>query len=168
MRTSLRLGLALAAGLTLACGGRPDTEDNVRKALDQASMQKVEVGVDDDANIVHLKGRVNSSAERTRAEEIANAVVGTSGRVLNELTIVGLNDDSAGALDDDISSALDRMIERDPALKERDIDFKVANGMVAVTGSVHDADEKNRVTQIVKAAPGVKDVANGLTIAGDK
>lgn len=163
MRTCVRYGIALAAVVTIACG-RPDSKDNVRKALDQANMQHVDVAVDNGPNIVHLKGSVDSAADRTRAEEIANAVVGTSGRVLNELTISGVNDDTAGALDDKISDTLDRMIDRDPVLKERDIDFKVVNGMVTVKGEVRSAEEKNRVTQVVKAAPGVKDVANGLEI----
>jgi osmotically-inducible protein OsmY len=35
---------------------------------------------------------------------------------------------------------------------------------VTVTGEVRSADEKNKVGQIVKAAPGVKDFANALEI----
>jgi osmotically-inducible protein OsmY len=36
--------------------------------------------------------------------------------------------------------------------------------MVTITGEVASADEKTRVEQLAKAAPGVKDVANGLEI----
>jgi osmotically-inducible protein OsmY len=103
-------------------------------------------------------------SDRTRAEEVAAAAVGTSGRVLNELTVEGLNTDTADDLDDDIEDALDRMVDDDPVLKERDINFTVANGVVTVHGEVRSAKEKNRVTQIVKAAPGVKDFANALEI----
>jgi osmotically-inducible protein OsmY len=53
-------------------------------------------------------------------------------------------------------------------LKERDINFEVHNGMVAIKGEVRSADEKNRVGQMVAAAPGVKDVANGLEIRNPK
>jgi len=35
---------------------------------------------------------------------------------------------------------------------------------VAIKGEVRSADEKNRVGEMTKAAPGVKDVANGLKI----
>jgi osmotically-inducible protein OsmY len=80
------------------------------------------------------------------------------------LTIKGLNDKTAGALDDDIKDNLDDMIDNDPALKQRDINFEVVNGMVTVKGEVRTADEKNRVGDMTKAAPGVKDVANGLEI----
>jgi osmotically-inducible protein OsmY len=153
-----------AVCLGVACHRAPDTEDTLRKALDQANMHQVGVTVDNDEHIVHLKGMVGSMAERSRAEEVAGAVVGTGGRVLNELTVKGLNDTTADDLDGDIQKNLDRIIDNDPTLKQRDINFEVANGMVAIKGEVRSADEKNRVGDMTKVAPGVKDVANGLQI----
>lgn len=146
------------------CSRGPDTGGDIRKALDQANMPRVEVTVDTDEHIVHLQGVVGSMAERARAQEVADAVVGTSGRVLNELTVKGLNDTTAGELDGDIRKNLDKMIDNDPTLKQRDIDFDVVNGMVTIKGGVRTADEKTRVGDMTKAAPGVKDVANGLQI----
>jgi len=68
-----------------------------------------------------------------RAEARTDAVVGTSGRVLNELSIKGLNDTTAGELDSQIRKNLDRMVDNDPTLKQRDINFEVvkdvANGL---------------------------------------
>ena len=151
-------------GLAAACGGREDTQENVQKALEQANIPNVAVDVDEDANIVHLKGTVGSMTERTRAEEVATAAVGTSGRVLNELTVEGLNADTADDFDDDVRDTLDRMVDNDPVLRERDINFEVSNGAVVASGEVRSAEEKDRVTQIVKAAPGVKDFANALEI----
>lgn len=156
--------LMAVAAVGIGCGGAPNTEENVRQALDQANMQAVQVQVDDNANIVHLRGTVETIGDRTRAEEVASATVGTTGRVLNELTVKGLNDETADDLDDEIDDALDRTIDNDPVLKERDVDFQVTNGMVTITGEVASADEKTRVEQLAKAAPGVKDVANGLEI----
>jgi osmotically-inducible protein OsmY len=164
----LKLGatsaVLFACVFALACGGRVDHKENVEKALTQANLENVAVDVDDDANIVHLKGTVGSMSDRTRAEEVAAAAVGTSGRVLNELTVVGLNEETADDLDDEILDALDRMVDADPVLRERDINFEVVNGTVTVKGEVRNADEKNKVGQIVKAAPGVKDFANALEI----
>jgi len=122
------------------------------------------VKVDTDEHIVHLQGVVGSMAERSRAQEVADAVVGTSGRVLNELTVKGINDTTAGDLDKEIRKNLDRMLDNDPTLKQRDIDFEVVNGMVTIKGNVRTVDEKNRVGDMTKAAAGVKDVANGLQI----
>ena len=165
----MKLKVCVVTCLAAACVGAgcrrgPDTQANLRKALDQANMQQVDVKVDDDEHIVHLKGVVGSIAERSRAQEVADAVVGTAGRVLNELTIKGLNDTTADDLDDDVRDTLDRTVDKDPTLKQRDINFEVVNGMVTIKGEVRNADEKNRVAELTKAAPGVKDVANGLQI----
>jgi osmotically-inducible protein OsmY len=159
--------VVVTAAIALACGRHPDTEGNVRKALDQANIQSVDVAVDDDANIVHLKGTVETMAERTRAEEIAGAAVGTTGRVLNELTVKSVNDVTADDLDDEILNTLDKTVDDDPVLKQRDVNFEVVNGVVTVKGEVRSAREKNRVTQIVKSAPGVKDMANALEIRAE-
>ena len=165
----MRAKIAIAALIGIACIGAgchrgPETKNNVRKALDQANMQQVEVKVDRDANIVHLEGTVGSMEQRTRAQEVADAVVGTTGRVLNEVTVKGVNDENAGDLDRQIQKTLDKMIDDDPTFKQRDINFEVKNGMVAITGEVRNEFEKNRVGEVTKVAPGVKDVANGLQI----
>ena len=154
----------VCGGLAVACGRNTDTKANVQDALKQANNDKVEVDVDRESNIVHLKGTVDTMTDRTRAEEVANAAVGTSGRVLNELTVEGLNAETADDLDDQIEDGLDRMLDNDPVLKERDIHFEVNNGMVTIKGEVRSVDEKRRVGQMVAAAPGVKDVANGLAV----
>ena len=164
MKAANTSAILVTCALALACGGREDTKENVAKALEQANLQNVAVDVDKESNIVHLKGTVGTMSDRTRAEEVASAAVGTSGRVLNELTVEGLNTETADDLDEDIEDALDRMVDDDPVLRERDINFEVANGVVTVKGEVRSAKEKNQVTQIVKAAPGVKDFANALEI----
>ena len=56
------------------------------------------------------------------------------------------------------------MVDRDTTLTDRDINFDVNNGVVTVKGRVRSAAEKNRVAELVKSAPGVKDFANGLEI----
>ena len=56
------------------------------------------------------------------------------------------------------------MIDNDATLRDRDISFDVVNGVVTVTGDVQTAAEKARVTELVREAPGVKDMANALTI----
>jgi osmotically-inducible protein OsmY len=164
MRRAAWTATVLVLILGGACKRGPDTEDSVRQALVQANIPSVEVVVDDDEHIVHLTGVVPSMSDRGRAEEIATAAVGTTGQVLNELLVAGLNDRNAGDLDGKIRDALDEMLDGDAVLKERDVNFEVHNGMVAIKGEVRTADEKNRVGQIATAAPGVKGVANGLEI----
>ncbi len=160
--------LTVCLAFTLGCGRRDETKQNVSNALKQANLQRVDVDYDRDARIVHLRGKVDSLAERTKAEDVASATVGTSGRVLNELTVVGMNDKTADNMDGQIRDTLDKMVDNDPVLKERDINFDVNNGVVTVKGDVRSAEEKNRVGDLVKAAPGVKDMANALEVKAGK
>jgi osmotically-inducible protein OsmY len=154
---------ALAVG---ACSDNaPDPTESAERALEQANLDDVEVDWDEDARIAHLKGTVEMPADRQRAEEVATAAVGTTGKVLNEITVKGLNEKTADDLDGRIRSDLNRMVDEDQVLRDRDIDFDVANGVVTVKGNVRTAAEKQRVSEIVKASPGVRDMANALEIA---
>lgn len=161
------LGLVLALGAG-ACNRGPDPEEQISKALKDAQLSSVKVDWDKDAHIAHLKGTVEQATDKQRAEDVAAAAVGTSGRVLNEVTVKGLNEAIAGDMDSGIKSRLKDIVANDKELKEHDIDFDVNNGVVTVKGSVASAAEKDRVSQIVKAAPGVKDMANALEIKPGK
>ncbi len=157
--------LGLTAALSFAaCSTGPNPSEDVLEALKAANLNDVAVEWDSSARIAHLKGTVDRPADRQRANEIATATVGTTGTVLNEVTIKGLNDTTAGNLDGEIRSQLKKMRDNDAMLRDRDIDFEVNNGVVTVKGEVRSADEKNKVTELVRAAPGVKDMANALEI----
>jgi osmotically-inducible protein OsmY len=156
--------LALAAG---ACSDNrevADPTDRAKQALDQANIKDVSVDWDKEARVAHLKGTVDSSRERERAAEVAGTAVGTSGKVLNELTIENVNEKTADDMDGRIRGDLKDMIDRDQVLRDRDINFDVANGVVTVKGEVRTTAEKTKVSDLVKAAPGVKDFANALEI----
>src|SRR5215212_6679182 len=163
-RLAITFGFAAALAFAAACNTGPNPSEDVLKALKAASLNDVLVEWDSNARIAHLKGTVDRPADRQRANEIATATVGTTGTVLNELTIKGLNDTTAANLDGEIKSQLKKMRDNDAVLKNRDIDFEVNNGVVTVKGEVRSADEKNKVTELVRAAPGVKDMANALDI----
>jgi osmotically-inducible protein OsmY len=171
MRLITRYGSALAMVLALGaagCNQAPDPENQISKALKDAQLNDVKVDWDKDAHIAHLKGTVDQATDKQRAEDVAAAAVGTSGRVLNEVTIKGMNDKIADDMDGGIKTRLKNMISEDQQLKDHDIDFDVNNGVVTVKGTVASAAEKNRVSQIVKNAPGVKDMANALEIKPKK
>ena len=162
LATAFCLTAALAAAG--ACSSGPNPTDNVTKALRAASFNEVTVDWDRSARIAHLKGTVDRSTDRQRAEEVANAAIGQDGRVLNEITIKGLNEKTAGNLDAQIKDQLKDMAKNDPILRDRDLSFEVNNGVVTVKGDVQTADEKTKVTELVRAAPGVKDMANAVEI----
>jgi len=160
--------LAAALPIAAACDRQPDVKDQVEQRLESANLSHVDVEWDNDARIAHLRGQVNSSDERQRAEEIATAAVGTSGTVLNELTVEGLNENTADNMDGQIRDRLSELIDKDPALQERNIDVDVNNGAVSVTGTVASETEKQRVTELVQSAPGVTDFANRLEIEAEQ
>jgi osmotically-inducible protein OsmY len=160
---ALVFGLALGAG---ACNtnNAPDPSARAKQALEDANIKDVKVDWDKDARVAHLKGTVDSSVERERAEKVADSAVGTSGKVLNEITVQGMNEKHADDLDGRIRDDLKAMLNRDQVLRDRDINFDVNNGVVTVKGDVRTPAEKQKVSEYVKSAPGVKDFANALEI----
>ena len=164
----MSLATAVVAIALGACTRAPDPSAGAEKALKDANLTEVKVDWDRDARVAHLKGSVDTPTDRQRAEDVAAAAVGTTGKVLNELTIKGINDKTAGDFDGQIKRTLKRMVNDDPMLRDRDIDFDVNNGAVTVKGTVQTAAEKNKVTQLVHAAPGVKEMANALEIKAPK
>lgn len=162
-RKSFALMLCLIAA-TAACSTGPNPTDNVTKALKASNFNEVSVTWDGRARIAHLKGTVDRPADRQRAEEVAAAAAGSDGKVLNEITIKGLNEKTAGNLDGQVKDQLKQMVKNDPILRDRNLSFEVNNGVVTVKGEVQTADEKTKVTELVRAAPGVKDMANAVEI----
>jgi osmotically-inducible protein OsmY len=167
-RISSSAGLAFALVVAGGCNRGPDPGEQVNQALKNAKLDEVKVDWDKDARIAHLSGSVDQATDRERAEDLAAAAVGTSGRVLNEVTIKNADAASAGDLDGGIHSYLKDAVVRDPDLRALEIDFDVNNGVVTVNGDVRTSAEKAKVTALVRAAPGVKDVTNALEIKPGK
>src|SRR5262245_3886218 len=160
------IAACLVTGMSLAgaCSQAPEPSDNANRALKNANFDDVKVDWDKDARVAHLKGTVDRPVDRQRAEDVAAAAVGTSGRVLNEVTVRNLDEKTADDLDGRITSDLKKRIDEDPQLRDRDISFEVNNGVVTVKGAVQTAQEKQHITSIVKSNPDVKDMANRLEI----
>jgi len=167
------LALALALGATACTNTANDAANRVEKALDEAKVEGVNVDYDRNARVVHLKGKVDSTEMKDRAGQIAETAVGTSGTVLNELTVEGMDEDRLESVDDQLKTRLNDAIQAHPELSEQPIDFYVNNGVVTVTGEVKSAAQKDEVARILKDTPGVKDFANELRVetggkAGDR
>jgi len=156
--------LIVAFSMSVACNRPNDRENRVSDALKQAKIDDVKADYDSDAKVVHLKGNVATQSERERAVEVAERAVGTSGKVLNEVTVENVDERSADDNDGQIRRQLNDMVDRDPQLTDRSIDFDVNNGAVEIKGTVASAAEKNKVTEMARSVAGVRDVANGLKI----
>jgi osmotically-inducible protein OsmY len=165
--SKLACALFVAAVLITGCNRAPDPGDQVREALRSANIEDVNVNYDSDSKAIHLTGSVDSPADKQRAEEVATRAVGTSGSILNELTVEGPAENRVDDLDGTIRDRLNEMIQNDPMLKDRDVNFDVNNGAVEIKGSVASDAEKARVGEMVRSVQGVKDAANGLEVHPD-
>lgn len=150
----------------IACNTEPNPKDEVEKALDQANIEDVNVDWDRDAKLLHLKGAVDSDAERTQAESVATRAVGTTGQVVNELTVEGKPTELADDFDGAIRERLNNLAN-DEAFDGRDINFDVNNGVVTIKGEVRSEAEKARIGEMAKKTEGVKEVVNSLEISKD-
>lgn len=163
---ALALSLALASGACTNAANSNDAANRVEKALGEARVEGVNVDYDRNARVVHLKGKVESAQAKQRAEQIAESAVGTSGTVLNELTVEGTDENRLETVDDLLKTRLSNSIQAHPELNDQPIDFYVNNGVVTITGEVKSAAQKAEVSRLVKETPGVKDFANELRVEG--
>jgi osmotically-inducible protein OsmY len=141
-----------------------DPSERVSQALEGANLHDVDLDYNRDTGVLHLRGTVDSAEQKNRAEQIAEQAVGTSGTILNEITVEGATETTADDSDGRIREELNTRMENDPALNKYDIEFNVNNGAVEIEGEVASPADKDRITEIVKTIPGVRDVANGLEI----
>ena len=145
----------------------PDYEQRVQDRLKDANLKDVNANWKKDENALHLTGEVKAQADKARAEELAQQVVGTSGRVVNEVKVEGVD---YNELDSRIEKQLDQMFKEDDQWDRDNFDltFHSKAGVVTVTGSAPSQTAKDRVTQRVRSVEGVKDVVNDLELKPEK
>jgi osmotically-inducible protein OsmY len=158
------LAVLMTASLGAACNRGPDPKDQIERDLKSASMPDVNVDYDRSNKVVHLKGAVDNPAEKSRAEEIAQRAVGTTGRVANELTVKGVDEKTADDMDNAIRKELNAKVNNDRTLEDRSINFDVNNGVVTIKGEVRNEAEKAQVNAMAKSTENVRDVVNALEI----
>lgn len=156
-----------AAPLIVACdrpANEPDFEARVNDQLKTANLDnKVNVDWKADEKALHLTGEVERAADKTRAEELAAQVVGTSGRVVNELKVEG---EEYARIDDRIEEQLNKMFEdrTEWDFDGRGVSFDAEQGVVTITGTVESAATKEKIGERTRALDGVKDVVNNLDV----
>ena len=118
IRVMTTCAMALALSGMLACARNSnDPKDRVDKALDDANLKGVHTSYDRDANVIHLQGTVDSADQRDRADQIATGAVGTSGKVLNELKVEGMDEKPAADQDALIRDTLKEDVSKDQVLQ---------------------------------------------------
>ena len=141
----------------------PNYESRVQDRLKDAKLDDVNANWKKDEKALHLSGKVKAEAEKQRAEYLASEVVGTSGRVVNEVKVDDVDTNQA---DNDIEKRLDGMFKEDDQWDRdtTDLTFHSKAGVVTITGDAASQAIKDRVTEKVRSVEGVKDVVNDLEI----
>ena len=75
---------------------------------------------------------------------------------------------TADNLDGSIEEHVENLISQDAALKSRDIDVSVNNGVVTLKGDVGSATDRQRLVDVVSRVPGVQNVVDSLEVAARK
>jgi len=166
----LTLGCFAAAIMiaTAACGPRdPDYEKTADNALESAALNDVDANYDNDAKTIHLTGTVNSEDERQRAADVVQKAVGTGAQVANEVTVANKDEAIADDLDGGIEQRINELVDNEAELKDDNVDVDANNGVVTITGEVDSTAERDKVGDIARSQPGVKDVINSLEVAAD-
>jgi osmotically-inducible protein OsmY len=162
----------LAAAIMIssaACGPRnPDYEKTADEALSSAALEDVEADYDNDAKTIHLTGTVNTENERQRAADVVQKAVGTGAQVANEVTVASRDEEIADDFDGALETRLDELVDNEADLKDNSIAFDANNGVVTITGDVNSGAERDRVGEMARSQPGVKDVVNSLEVKPNK
>lgn len=160
------IGLTLGGVLAVAaCNCGPDVQVMADGALVSIAMaDQVNAHSDSDAKVVRLSGTVASGEARDRAVEAVAASVGTHAQIANEIVVQGRNEQLAGDLDGGIRQRFATLQATTPSLKDQNVDIRVANGVVTLTGEMRTEAERTQATDMVRGIPGARDVVNGVTI----
>ena len=99
----------------------------------------------------------SSSAERDTRTQASDSAAPTA---TEPSAVVPLN-----RADRSIRRELTVAIDRDPELKDRNLNFIVGNGDVRVTGIVRNESERERINALALNIAGVKSVANEVRVS---
>ncbi|MGE0815784.1 MAG: BON domain-containing protein [Vicinamibacterales bacterium] len=166
MRSWLLVGTL--AVTVAACQRSPDIEGMATGALESAALQDaVDAAYDESTQVVRLTGTVDTSSDRDRALDVVRASVGNRAQIANEIVVTGMQAEMADDLDDGIETRFDTQWKAAPEAKNADVDLRVENGVVTLTGEVPTATAKTRAEEVARSIPGVKDVVNALEVNAD-
>lgn len=184
--TASTLNLALCLGLattgavigTVGCAGDryerstgqyiDDKSINarVRDALgDNPEYKFGDVNVDTFRGVVQLSGFVDTSAQKSKAGDIARRVQGVQS-VQNNLTVKDTSERTTGQYVDDktLTFRVKSYLSRNPEYKFDGVEVTTFRGTVQLSGFVNTADQKSKAAAIANEVGGVKDVVNGITV----
>jgi len=148
-------------------GGDAATSRKVKTALGLSKrLAGFDIGVNSSEGVVTLTGQVPSEDAKSLASEIARDTAGVTD-VKNEIAIdpaAHPSSESAHVEDLEIRVAILEALTHSRELGGKNIDVKVDNRVVTLTGSVETPAQKSGAEQSARAVDGVAGVTNNLTV----
>lgn len=140
------------------------TDDDIRANIIStfsydSDLKSYKIDVEVEGGWVTLEGTVDAYWEKAMAKNEALDVNGVIG-VTNNLAVVPTED----YLDEDIAEDIVNALERNVSITASNIDVKVENGEVTLTGTVDTISEKNSAYEAARYTPGVVLVKNELVV----
>lgn len=165
-----RHGLARPAWVQSVFGSSSDatTTTKVKTSLSFSKrLSGFDIGVNTSDGIVTLTGQVPSEDLKSFAAEIARDTEGVK-EVRNDITVnlsAQPSSESVKVEDLEIRAAILESFARSPELGGKNIDVKVENRTVKLTGTVDTPAQKNGAEQTARAVSGVAGITNDLAVA---
>jgi hyperosmotically inducible periplasmic protein len=165
---ALTMGLSLRAGAQQPAAARADlkVEDEIHtKLVNDPDLQndRIEVSVQD--GVAVLTGRVDTDAEKLKAERLAH--VGGVVRVRNQLE-VGSQGVKEAITDTALTGEIKAKILADDVLRHGAISVTTNNGVVSLSGTVPSEAARAKAVAVVRDTSGVVRVEDKLQVAGKK
>jgi hyperosmotically inducible protein len=147
--------------------GDPDTSRKVKTALGLSKrLAPFDIGVSTSDGVVTLTGQVPSEDIKSLAGEIARDTAGVK-EVKNEIAVDPAAQPSSESVhieDLEIRIAILEALAHSRELGGKNIDVKVENRSVTLSGSVETPTQRNGAEQIARAVDGVASVTNNLVV----
>ena len=163
--------LVLSIGCSQNKASVADVKDHVSHALDNAGLKDISVDVNNDKELVTLKGDVKTQQEKERAEQIAKESAGGY-IVSNE---IGVRPEGMESKAEKIDSNVDSAIEKDfkavlmaNQLDNQRIKYSAKNGVLTLKGKVDDMALREKAENLAAGVPNVQQVVNELDVKGGK
>ena len=169
MKAFATLFVLAALLLTVACSRHDNVsyKDDVKKALEQAELKDVTVSEDKDKNTITLGGAVHSDEAKAKAGDVAKATANTR-IIANEISVQPVGSESQAK---DVASNLDDAIEKDyeaaliaSGLDKQHVRFKAKNGVLTLTGSVKNANQRKEAAKLAAGVPHIQQVLNQIEV----
>jgi hyperosmotically inducible periplasmic protein len=137
-----------------------------RRMVADPDVSRYKIDVDTLQGVVTLRGKVPSDTMKASAEKIANETDGVKS-VVNELVV---DEQKVGetikenATDARIRTGVGARLTVDDDVRRRNVDIDVVDGVVTLSGIVHNDAEKAEAERRAREVEGVKDVRNDLKV----